>query len=133
MNRVEFLSRAQSETFDIVIVGGGATGLGAAVDAAAPGYSVCLIEQSDFTKGTSSRNTKLIHGGVRYLKQGRISLVMDALRERERLLRNAPHLLLSGNSNRPAFMLPPSSSSEAIHLTARDIPAPLHLPKRAQV
>lgn len=65
MNRVEFLSRAQSETFDIVFVGGGATGLGAAVDAAARGYSVCLIEQSDFAKGTSSRSTKLIHGGVR--------------------------------------------------------------------
>lgn len=85
--------RSAAEPFDIVIIGGGATGLGAAVDAAARGHRVALIEQSDFAKGTSSRSTKLVHGGVRYLRQGNISLVLEALRERGRLARNAPHLV----------------------------------------
>lgn len=79
--------------YDIAIVGGGATGLGAAVDAASRGHSVILIEQSDFAKGTSSRSTKLAHGGVRYLKQGNLSLVLEALQERERLYRNAPGIV----------------------------------------
>lgn len=94
MNRADSLLRlrAQRTPFDVVIVGGGATGLGTAVDAASRGHSVCLIEQADFAKGTSSRSTKLVHGGVRYLKQGNVSLVMEALRERGRLHRNAPHL-----------------------------------------
>lgn len=94
MNRAQHLDalRSHDEPFDIAIIGGGATGLGAAVDAAARGHSVCLIEQSDFAKGTSSRSTKLVHGGVRYLKQGNISLVLEALRERGLLCRNAPHL-----------------------------------------
>jgi glycerol-3-phosphate dehydrogenase len=74
-------------------VGGGASGLGAAVDAAARGHSVALIERDDFAKGTSSRSTKLVHGGVRYLKQGDISLVMSALRERGHMRKNAPHLV----------------------------------------
>ncbi len=80
-------------TWDFVVVGGGATGVGVAVDAASRGYSVLLLEQSDFGKGTSSRSTKLVHGGVRYLQQGNIPLVMEALRERGRLRRNAPHLV----------------------------------------
>lgn len=94
MNRDNNLAALRSHTrpFDIAIVGGGATGLGAAVDAASRGHSVCLIEQSDFAKGTSSRSTKLVHGGVRYLKQGNISLVLEALRERGLLCKNAPHL-----------------------------------------
>ncbi|MDP4878565.1 MAG: FAD-dependent oxidoreductase [Opitutales bacterium] len=74
-------------------MGGGATGLGCAVDAASRGHSVALIEQADFAQGTSSRSTKLVHGGVRYLKQGNISLVLDALKERGRLCANAPHLV----------------------------------------
>ncbi|MFH1498182.1 MAG: glycerol-3-phosphate dehydrogenase/oxidase [Verrucomicrobiota bacterium] len=81
------------EVFDLVIVGGGATGLGAAVDAAARGHRVALLERDDFAKGTSSRSTKLVHGGVRYLRQGNVSLVLEALRERGRLARNAPHLV----------------------------------------
>jgi glycerol-3-phosphate dehydrogenase len=85
--------RDENEPFDIVVVGGGATGVGVAIDAAARGYRVALFEQSDFGKGTSSRSTKLIHGGVRYLRQGNIPLVMEALRERGRLRRNAPHLV----------------------------------------
>ncbi len=85
--------RSRDEPWDVLIVGGGATGLGAAVDAASRGHSVALIERGDFAKGTSSRSTKLVHGGVRYLKQGNISLVMEALRERGRLHRNAPHLV----------------------------------------
>ncbi len=89
---LEQLQRRKSP-FDIVIIGGGATGLGCAVDAASRGHSVALIEQADFAKGTSSRSTKLVHGGVRYLKQGNISLVLDALKERGRLCANAPHLV----------------------------------------
>ena len=85
--------RSATEPFDILVVGGGATGLGAAVDAAARGHRVALVEQHDFAKGTSSRSTKLVHGGVRYLRQGNISLVLEALRERGRLARNAPHLV----------------------------------------
>ncbi len=85
--------RAHSGRWDMVVVGGGATGAGVAVDAAARGYSVLLLEQHDFGKGTSSRSTKLVHGGVRYLEQGNISLVMEALRERGLLLANAPHLV----------------------------------------
>lgn len=78
---------------DILVIGGGATGLGIAVDAATRGYRVVLLEQSDFAKGTSSRSTKLVHGGVRYLAQGDIALVTEALRERGRMRRNAPHLV----------------------------------------
>ncbi len=78
--------------FDIVIIGGGATGLGCAVDAASRGYKTLLLEKYDFSKGTSSRATKLLHGGVRYLVQGNIRLVREALLERGRLLRNAPHI-----------------------------------------
>lgn len=79
--------------WDVIIIGGGATGLGVAVDAAARGYKTLLLEQADFAKGTSSRSTKLVHGGVRYLAQGDISLVYEALRERGLLLQNAPHLV----------------------------------------
>ena len=79
--------------WDLVIVGGGATGLGVAVDAAARGFKTLLLEQADFAKGTSSRSTKLVHGGVRYLAQGNIGLVIEALRERGILFRNAPHLV----------------------------------------
>src|SRR5215216_6538724 len=79
--------------WDMAVIGGGATGVGIAVDAASRAYSVCLLEQSDFGKGTSSRSTKLVHGGVRYLQQGNVSLVMEALKERGILRRNAPHLV----------------------------------------
>src|SRR5690606_16910272 len=82
-----------SEPWDIAVIGGGATGVGIAVDAASRGYSVVLLEQHDFGKGTSSRSTKLVHGGVRYLQQGNISLVMGALKERGLLRANAPHLV----------------------------------------
>jgi len=84
---------ARSGRWDMIVVGGGATGVGVAIDAAARGYGVLLLEQHDFGKGTSSRSTKLVHGGVRYLEQGNISLVMEALRERGLLLGNAPHLV----------------------------------------
>ena len=88
------LSRLTSgQCFDLLVIGGGATGAGIAVDAASRGYCVALCEQHDFGKGTSSRSTKLVHGGVRYLQQGHIRLVRDALRERGLLLRNAPHLV----------------------------------------
>ena len=85
--------RERAEPWDVIVVGGGATGAGVAVDAATRGYSVLLLEREDFAKGTSSRSTKLVHGGVRYLEQGNISLVMEALKERGLLLQNAPHLV----------------------------------------
>lgn len=83
----------ESRTWDIIVIGGGATGLGAAVDAASRGFNVALLEQADFTKATSSRSTKLVHGGVRYLAQGDVSLVIEALRERGFMKNNAPHLV----------------------------------------
>ena len=95
MNRDNMTDRIhdRSEPWDMVIIGGGATGMGIAVDAASRGFDVLLVEQSDFGKGTSSRSTKLVHGGVRYLQQGNVSLVMEALKERGMLLQNAPHLV----------------------------------------
>jgi glycerol-3-phosphate dehydrogenase len=95
MNRDEMLRQLQDESilWDLVIIGGGATGLGVAVDAASRGYRPLLLEQSDFGKGTSSRSTKLVHGGVRYLQQGNVSLVLEALKERGLLRQNAPHLV----------------------------------------
>jgi glycerol-3-phosphate dehydrogenase len=95
LNRDSFLAQLldPQETWDVLVVGGGATGLGTAVEAAARGYRTALVEGSDFAKGTSSRSTKLVHGGVRYLQRGNVSLVLEALRERGRLLRNAPHLV----------------------------------------
>lgn len=95
MNRPEMLMRARVSRvqWDFAIIGGGATGVGIAVDAASRGHRVLLLEQGDFGKGTSSRSTKLVHGGVRYLEQGNISLVMEALKERGLLRENAPHLV----------------------------------------
>ncbi|MFI5160215.1 MAG: glycerol-3-phosphate dehydrogenase/oxidase [Sphingobacteriales bacterium] len=87
--------------WDVIIVGGGATGLGTALDAASRGYQILLLEQADFAKGTSSRSTKLVHGGVRYLAQGNIGLVREALYERGLLLKNAPHLVKN-----VAFIIP---------------------------
>ena len=86
-------ARSRNTPWDIVVIGGGATGVGVGVDAAARGLEVLLLEAKDFGKGTSSRSTKLIHGGVRYLEQGNISLVMEALKERGLLRQNAPHLV----------------------------------------
>ena len=95
MNRSAMVQRLRTHTdvWDMIIVGGGATGVGVAIDAASRGYDVLLLERSDFGKGTSSRSTKLVHGGVRYLEQGNLSLVMEALKERGLLLQNAPHLV----------------------------------------
>lgn len=102
MNRAQLLSRlAEPRTWDLVIVGGGASGLGVALDAAARGYSVLLLESHDFAGGTSSRSTKLLHGGVRYLAQGNLSLVREALHERSTVLANAPHL-----ASRLSFVMP---------------------------
>lgn len=105
MNRNDMIARARdaNEAWDILIIGGGATGLGSAVDAASRGYRVLLVEQSDFAKATSSRATKIVHGGVRYLEQGNLSLVIGALRERGRLLKNAPHLVRNLEFIVPAY------------------------------
>ena len=100
--RADLLARlAEPHTYDLAVIGGGATGLGVALEAAAQGHSVVLLESHDFAKGTSSRATKLVHGGVRYLAQGNLSLVREALHERAVLLKNAPHIA------RPlAFVMP---------------------------
>lgn len=90
--------------WDVLVIGGGATGLGTALEAATRGFSTLLLEQEDFAKGTSSRSTKLAHGGVRYLQQGNISLVLEALHERGLMLRNAPHLV-----RRQSFVIPAGS------------------------
>jgi glycerol-3-phosphate dehydrogenase len=95
MNRNALLSLVRNYTrkiWDVIVIGGGATGAGIAVDAASRGFSTLLLEQEDFGKGTSSRSTKLIHGGVRYLAQGDLVLVIEALKERGLMLKNAPHL-----------------------------------------
>jgi glycerol-3-phosphate dehydrogenase len=108
MNREKFVEelRKQSETvWDIIIIGGGATGLGIALDAASRGYKTLLLEQSDFAKGTSSRSTKLVHGGVRYMAQGDLLLVMEALHERGIMLKNAPHLTFNQEFVIPIYTL----------------------------
>lgn len=109
MNRDASLQAIEdrSTRWDVLVIGGGASGLGAAVDAASRGYRTLLLEQHDFAKGTSSRSTKLVHGGVRYLRQGNISLVRESLHERALLLRNAPHL-----TRKQSFIIPAYGSLE---------------------
>lgn len=94
MNRSKNINKIKSvEMWDVIIIGGGASGLGAAIESATRGYKTLLLEKYDFAKGTSSRSTKLIHGGVRYLQNGDISMVIEALKERGLLRKNAPHLV----------------------------------------
>jgi glycerol-3-phosphate dehydrogenase len=93
LTRERMLGMLEHGPWDVIVIGGGASGLGVAVDAQTRGYRTLLLEQHDFAKGTSSRSTKLVHGGVRYLKQGNVSLVLEALRERGLLCRNAAHLV----------------------------------------
>ncbi len=109
MKRENNLDRltAETEPWDFIVIGGGATGLGTAVDAAARGYRTLLVERRDFALGTSSRSTKLVHGGVRYLRQGNVSLVLESLRERGRLEANAPHLV-----HRLGFVIPAYSRTD---------------------
>jgi glycerol-3-phosphate dehydrogenase len=92
-DRADNVARLQGGTFDVLVVGGGITGAGVALDAASRGLSVALIERDDFASGTSSKSSKLIHGGLRYLQNGDVRLVYEALHERQRLLHNAPHLV----------------------------------------
>ena len=91
--RADMLDRLESESFDVLVIGGGITGTGVALDAASRGLRTALVERDDFASGTSSKSSKLVHGGLRYLQQGEIRLVYEALRERERLCKNAPHLV----------------------------------------
>jgi len=103
MDRLKGLKeiKSNSKVWDLVVVGGGASGLGVALDGLSRGLSVLLLEKSDFAKGTSSRSTKLLHGGVRYLAQGDVSLVLEALKERGLIMKNAPHV-----SRRQSFIIP---------------------------
>lgn len=108
MNRNELiqnLRKNQQDQWDVIVIGGGATGLGIALDSTNRGYKTLLLEQSDFAKGTSSRSTKLVHGGVRYLAQGDILLVKEALHERGLILRNAPHLTANQEFVIPVYTL----------------------------
>ena len=93
LDRAASLERLGSETFDVLVIGGGITGVGVALDAATRGLRTALVERDDFASGTSSKSSKLVHGGLRYLQQGEIRLVYEALRERQRLCKNAPHLV----------------------------------------
>ncbi len=115
MNRENSLNtlRARSEPWDVVIVGGGATGAGCCLDAASRGLNVLLVEKEDFGTGTSSRSTKLIHGGVRYLEQGNLRLVRESLIERGRLFENAPHLI-----RKQEFVVPCQTLWESAYYTA---------------
>jgi glycerol-3-phosphate dehydrogenase len=108
MNRrkiVTELQRSKGEIWDIIVIGGGATGLGIALDGSSRGYKTLLLEQSDFAKGTSSRSTKLVHGGVRYMANGDLLLVMEALHERGLMLKNAPHLTANQEFVIPVYTL----------------------------
>ena len=100
------------EKWDVIVIGGGATGLGVALDSVTRGYKTLLLEQVDFAKGTSSRSTKLVHGGVRYLAQGNIDLVKEALYERGLLSKNAPHLVKN-----QSFVIPNYRWYEGIYYT----------------
>ena len=126
--RAELLARlARPHHYDLAIVGGGATGLGVALDAAARGLSVVLVESHDFAKGTSSRSTKLVHGGVRYLAQGNIGLVREALHERTTLLANAPHLA----QDLPFVMRPISEGGQLHHKGQVEVASSLEKDGRA--
>src|SRR6186997_1712772 len=92
-DRPDALRRLAQTRFDVVVVGGGVTGAGCALDAASRGLRTALVERHDFASGTPSKSSKLVHGGLRYLQQGEVRLVYEALHERQRLLRNAPHLV----------------------------------------
>src|SRR3954471_2621707 len=91
--RADMLDRLEAESFDVVVIGGGITGAGVAIDAAARALRTALVERHDFASGTSSKSSKLVHGGLRYLQQGEVRLVYEALHERQRLRKNAPHLV----------------------------------------
>src|SRR6188508_2633635 len=92
-DRAATLRRLADDPFDVLVVGGGITGVGVALDAASRGLRTALVERDDFASGTSSKSSKMVHGGLRYLQQGEIGLVYEALAERQRLLDNAPHLV----------------------------------------
>ena len=108
MNRKLFIKELQKQAgiiWDVIVIGGGATGLGVALDSASRGYKTLLLEQSDFARGTSSRSTKLVHGGVRYMAQGDLLLVMEALHERGIMLKNAPHLTFNQEFIIPVYTI----------------------------
>src|SRR5688572_30151479 len=113
------LRRLAEDTFDVLVIGGGITGAGVALDAASRGLRTALVERDDFASGTSSKSSKLVHGGLRYLQQGEVRLVYEALHERQRLRKNAPHLVKV-----LPFMIPiltRSSGGEAKSVVSRKI------------
>ena len=109
-DRSALLARLRAETFDVVVIGAGITGAGIARDAAMRGLRVALVEAADFASGTSSRSTKLVHGGLRYLAQGDVGLVREAASERAHVQRIAPHLaivtpVIVGDASKRTFSL----------------------------
>lgn len=110
MDRLDIMNSINENVFDVIIIGGGATGLGIALDSVTRGYKTLLVEALDFAKGTSSRSTKLLHGGVRYLEQGNVSLVHEALRERHYIIKNAPHLC-----RKQAFIIPTNTCFKSFY------------------
>lgn len=110
---IETIKQRSNTPWDLIVIGGGATGLGVALDGISRGYSILVLEQSDFAKGTSSRSTKLAHGGVRYLAQGDLALVLEALKERGLMLKNAPHLVTN-----QSFIIPIYSIKDRFKFTA---------------
>jgi glycerol-3-phosphate dehydrogenase len=118
--RAVSLARMAEETFDVLVIGGGITGAGIALDAASRGFSVALVEKNDFASGTSGRSSRLIHGGIRYLEHGEVGLVHECIRERKVLLRIAPHLVRPA----PMYLLAPSSRARTMYgigLTGYDL------------
>src|SRR5438132_7043113 len=101
--RADAISALAEQEFDVVVIGGGITGAGVALDAATRGYSVALVEKTDYAAGTSSRSSKLVHGGLRYLQQFDLGLVREALRERQLMVKLAPHLVRPLQLIVPAF------------------------------
>jgi glycerol-3-phosphate dehydrogenase len=113
-DRGEMLRRLEAETFDVLVVGGGITGVGVALDAATRGLRTALVERGDFASGTSSKSSKLVHGGLRYLQQGDVRLVYEALRERQRLRKNAPHLVSVMPFMIPILQRPPKPADGTV-------------------
>lgn len=120
-DRAAMLRRLEDEVFDVVVVGGGITGAGVALDAAARGLRTALVERDDFASGTSSKSSKLVHGGLRYLQQGDVRLVYEALHERQRLRRNAPHLVSVLPFMIPILGRPPKAGDETRSVVSRKV------------
>src|ERR1700751_59690 len=130
LSRARAIETLTQERFDVVVIGGGITGAGVALDAASRGYSVALVEKADFASGTSSRSSKLVHGGLRYLQKFDLGLVREALLERQLMVRLAPHLVRPLPMVVPAFDGPRPDRLTANGLNMYDVMATPALRRR---